>query len=310
MLIADAHCDTILHLAMGKSLKHNPSGQLDLERMEKGRIALQFFAVFVEDQYVYNGKSLKRSLSCIEAFYKELNNNKHMLFQILEKKDLKRIGQGKLAALLTLEGGECLEGSLEILSFLYRIGVRSMGLTWNRRNNIADGISEARTTGGLTNFGVNVVQEMNRLGMLIDAAHLSETGFWDVIDTTSRPIIVSHANCKNLYDHPRNLSDEQINALAENGGVMGVTFVSDFLGLNADVETAVNHVDHVCQLLGTSKHIGFGSDFDGTDNLAKGLENAGHYYQLIESLSKRGYRKEDIERIAGKNILRILYDVF
>ncbi len=131
---------------------------------------------------------------------------------------------------MTVEGGEPLEGEIRILRVLYRLGVRGLGLTWNNRNELADGVGEDRTGGGLTSLGRQVVQEMNRLGMFVDVSHLSEPGFWNVMELCTAPVIASHSNCSAVWNHPRNLTDRQIKAIAEHGGVIGVNLVPDFVG--------------------------------------------------------------------------------
>lgn len=137
--------------------------------------------------------------------------------------------EGKLAAVLAIENSEAVERSLNILRSLYLLGVRSIGLTHNPNTWASTGNDEGETGGGLTRFGVQLVKEMNKLSMLVDVSHISERGFWDVLDTSDKPIIASHSNCKMLCSHPRNLTNEQLKAIASNGGVVGITFVPGFI---------------------------------------------------------------------------------
>ena len=144
--------------------------------------------------------------------------------------------------------------------------MRAITLTWSNRNDIADGINEEVTGGGLTVFGRSVVAEMNRLGMLVDVSHISTKSFWDVMQVTTKPIIATHSNAKTLCSHPRNLNDEQIKAIADNDGMIGITFAGQFLEEdynNACIESIYRHIDYMLNLVGNDDHIGFGSDFDG-----------------------------------------------
>jgi len=207
-----------------------------------------------------------------------------------------------------VEGGEAIQEDLALLRMLYRLGVRSMTLTWNQRNAIGDGAAE-NPNGGLSKFGLEVVAEMNRLGMLVDVSHLNWAGFWDVVKHSKAPVIASHSNARKLCNHPRNLDDDQIKALADNGGVMCITFVPAFLKpqnkRGASIQDIICHIDYVKKLVGPD-HIGIGSDFDGTDEMPEGLENASKMPALAEALLLNGYRESEIEKILGGNILKLL----
>jgi len=179
-------------------------------------------------------------------------------------------------------------------------------LTWNHRNEIADGVFDRRTKGGLTRFGVEVIQEMNRLNMLIDVSHLSEAGFWDVLEVSRKPVMASHSNCRRICDSPRNLSDDQIKSLAGAGGVMGLCFVPDFVHLSEpSLDKLIDHVDHVTELAGIDC-LGLGSDFDGFEAALPGLEDVSRLPALTEGLLHRGYSTEAIQKILGGNFLRLL----
>jgi membrane dipeptidase len=186
---------------------------------------------------------------------------------------------------------------------LHRVGVRSIGLTHNPRSWAADGNAEDRNGSGLTAFGVRLVEEMNRLGMLVDVSHINERGFWDVMEVTRRPVIASHSDCKAVCDHPRNLDDKQIVALANNGGVMGVTFVPGFIDAKAPtLERLLDHIDYAVQVAGAD-HVGIGSDFDGGGTA---LKDATAFPRITEGLLKRGYSEGDVKKILGENHLRVL----
>ncbi|MDD2497630.1 MAG: dipeptidase [Desulfitobacteriaceae bacterium] len=308
-MVIDAHCDTILKAAGEEGLFDlGERAHLDIKRL-LGNVDLQIFAVFVSPRYrpfhvLYQG------LQLIEKFHQEIEKNKKYINLVLTKKDLSAIGDGtKAAALLAVEGGDILAGDINILRLLYRLGVRSICLTWNNRNEIADGALDCCSGGGLTNFGLEVVKEMNQLGMVVDLSHISERGFWTALENAQAPLMVSHANCRKLQNHKRNLSDNQIKALAQKNGVMGITFVPDFLsGDQAGIEDVLKHIDYVSSLVGPD-YVGLGSDFDGTDHLPVGLEDVCRIPQIAESLLKWGYSMTDVEKIMGKNFLRLFQHV-
>ena len=204
-----------------------------------------------------------------------------------------------------------MEGDLGVLRVLYRLGVRLITLTWNQRNQIADGIGESRTGSGLTEFGLKVIDEMNDLGMLIDVSHLSETGFWDVIKRSKTPIIASHSNCYALCSHLRNLKDEQIKALTDKDGVVGISFVPNFLTQErrkTTVKDVVTHIDYLVEKAGIN-YVGLGSDFDGTGGLPLGLEGVEKMPNITAELLNRGYKEGEIEKILGGNFLRVFKKV-
>ena len=312
-IVFDGHCDTILEIMNHKRTleKKSTTGHLDIPRMKEGGIDVQFFAIFIEDIYKPD-RSLKRTLQLIDCFYKEIEKNQNDISLVINYNQIKEVNRlGKIAAILSIEGGEALEGDLGVLRVLYRLGVRLLTLTWNQRNQIADGIGESRTGSGLTEFGLKVIDEMNDLRMLIDVSHLSETGFWDVIKRSKIPIVASHSNCYALCPHLRNLKDEQIKALANKDGVIGITFVPDFLTQEkrkTSVKDVVKHIDYLVEKVGVD-YVGLGSDFDGTGDLPLGLEGVDKIPNLTEELLDRGYKEREIEKILGGNFLRVFKEV-
>lgn len=311
--VFDGHCDTILEVLNHKRSLGSRTlvGHLDIPRMKEGGVDVQFFAVFIEDIYKPD-RSLKRTLQLIDCFYKEIEKNQDDISLVTNYNQIEEVNSaGKIAAILSIEGGEALEGDLGVLRVLYKLGVRLLTLTWNQRNQIADGIGESRTGSGLTKFGLKVIDEMNRLGMLIDVSHLSETGFWDVIKRSKAPIVASHSNCYALCPHLRNLKDEQIKALADKGGVIGITFVPNFLTQEkrkTTVGDVVKHIDYLVEKAGVD-YIGLGSDFDGTGGLPLGLEGVDKVPNITGELLDRGYKEKDIKKILGENFLRVFKEV-
>jgi membrane dipeptidase len=225
--------------------------------------------------------------------------------------DIRRAkAEGRIAGLLGLEGAEPLGDSLEVLRCFYRLGVRNLGLTWNFRNDVADGVLEGADARGLTPFGVRVVEECNRLGMLIDVAHLAPAGVEDVLRVSGHPIIASHSNARALFDHPRNLSDAQIEAIAARGGLIGVTFVDVFLrrpASEATIEDVLDQIDYLVRVAGP-RHVMIGSDFDGT-SVPKGLEDVTRFPALTAGMVARGHDETTIRQVLGLNFLRLLEEV-
>lgn len=313
-LVIDTHCDTMLKVIRSHGAYRigddHQVGHVDIPRLKKGGVNLQFFAAYIEPQYKPD-RSLKRALQIFDCFYNELAANKEDISLVLSSADLEKVRrENKIGALLSIEGGEALEEDLGVLRMLHKLGVRAIGLTWNERNQIADGVGECRSGGGLTDFGVSVVQEMNRLGIIVDVSHLSEPGFWDVISVSDKPIIASHSNAKAICNHRRNLTDEQIKALAKNGGVMGLNLCHEFLSSDTPVviDHVLDHIEHVFSLVG-SKHIGLGADLDGITTPPIGLEDVSKLPALTEAMLRRGITPDQVRDVLGENYLRVIKNV-
>lgn len=309
-VVVDAHCDTltaIMEQCRGLG-EDSDKGQADLPRLIRGGVNVQFFAAFISP--VYRSSPLARAMEIIDRFYMELEANKQSIVQVLKYNDISAaMESGKLAAVLSVEGGEALSGSIQVLRNLYRLGVRSLTLTWNGRNELGDGVGEGGTGSRLTSFGEAVVKEMNSLGMLVDVSHLSDPGFWHVLKVSQAPVMASHSNCRSLCQHPRNLTDEQIKALAAAGGVLGINFYADFVCSQApSLDRVVDHMVHIGNLAGTGC-IGLGSDFDGADKLPPGLEDVSLLPGLTDKMAKRGFSNQEIEAILGKNFLGLMQKV-
>lgn len=310
MIIVDAHCDTITKIMeKGTQLRKNDC-HVDIDRLKAKGNYVQFFAAFIDPAYC-QGYALKRALQIIDEFYRQIEVNKDDIMICCNYNDIEEaVKANKIAAVLSIEGGEALQGDLGVLRMLYRLGVRSICLTWNHRNEIADGVKDESSGGGLTPFGREVVKEMNRLGMLIDLSHISKTGFWDVLECTSAPVIVSHSNAQRLCAHRRNLTDKQIMAVKDNGGVIGINLYPEFLNNSkeATIKDIINHIEYIASLAGPD-HIGLGADFDGVDGLPAGINGVQDIEKIFNELAKLNYSSENIEKFAGKNFLRVIQNV-
>jgi membrane dipeptidase len=318
-IVIDGHCDTLLRFLMQEStmLRRPPGmpkqeGHIDLPRLKQGGVTAQNFACYVLPNFL-PAQATHHTLAMIDLLYQHVDEHPDDLSLATCADDIVQAKeQNKVAGLLSLEGAEGLQGSLATLRTMYRLGVRWIGLTWNHRNQAADGLGEARTGGGLTEFGVRLLQEMNRLGMLVDIAHLAPAGVRDVFEVCEGPVIASHANAHALCPVPRNLNDEQLALLAASGGVVGVTYVPGFItdgDQPATLEMLLDHVDHIVRVAGID-HVGLGSDFDGFGGPPPtGLEDVSCLPNLTAALLERGYSPDDVLKILGGNWLRVLRQV-
>ncbi|WP_405103540.1 dipeptidase [Oceanobacillus sp. FSL H7-0719] len=313
MNIIDTHCDALFKLQLGKRGKvfdhipdfHDaPELQTNFSRLQAGGVKVQFFAIFILPDVPTN-EQWQHALEQVDLFYTEVLGKNPAMKHIKNVEEIRELQSGEIGAVLTLEGADCIGNDLTKLKTLYRLGVLSVGLTWNPANLCADGAGEPRG-GGLTVLGKDVVQLNNEHQILTDVSHLSERAFWDVIETAAYPF-ASHSNARRLCNHPRNLTDEQITALIEKDGALHVVFNPPFINegsTDAKIADLIRHIDHIC-MLGGEKHIGFGSDFDGIENFIDGLENAAQYPNLINELLKH-YPEETVKGFAFKNFMNHL----
>ncbi|NLY46649.1 MAG: membrane dipeptidase [Tissierella sp.] len=324
-IVVDGHNDTMMKIIdeetwlpiinIGKSTEYH----IDIPKLQEGGINLGFFASFTEGYYGNDAKSLSRNLALINALIFTYENNPDT-FEIVTSIDEvnKAIENNKVGALPTIEGAYGIneENYLELLKQFYDLGIRAIAPTWNYSNHIGEGCSRAYgdsdntpSEGGLTNLGKKVIEEMNKLGILVDVSHLAEETFWDVIRISKSPIIASHSGVYNLKKHQRNLKDDQLKAIKENGGVVGVVLFPNFLSDKKEVyiKDFVDHIDYIVNLIGID-YVGIGSDFDGA-KMPLDLKDSSEMYKITDELIQRGYDDEAIEKILGKNILRVLKEV-
>ena len=330
MKIIDLHCDTIFELMKSTDTLRESNNMIDLQKMKQGNYLLQCFAMFVPYVARNNEENYNPFEVCnkmIDKYYQEIEKNKDLILPAFCYEDImNNIKNNKITALLTIEeGGVCL-GNIEFLRNFYRLGVRMMTLTWNYKNEIAspnidyfkqknkeDKIElTINEEDGLTEFGIEVVKEMNRLGMVIDCSHLGDKGFYDVIKYSTKPIVCSHSCSRTVCNHPRNMSDDMLYKLKENGGLVGINYCKSFIKKDVEfvtIKDIVSHIVYIRDLIGID-YIGLGSDFDGISNERIELKNAAMMGKLLDELKATGFTDEEIDKICYKNVLRVFKENF
>ncbi|SET59366.1 membrane dipeptidase [Oceanobacillus limi] len=311
MKVIDTHCDALLKLQLAKrgeyfnasplSFSNSEELETNLGNLQAGNVMVQFFAIFIYPD-VSSDEKWQHALEQIDLFYTEVLGKNPAMKHMKSWQDFDSLKDGEIGAVLTLEGADAFGNDLTKLRHLYRLGVMSIGLTWNNANLCADGAGEPRG-GGLTLLGKEVVQLNNDNFVFTDVSHLSVKSFWDVIELAKYPI-ASHSNVRALCDHPRNLDDEQIRAMFKNNGLIHVVYNPPFINKDrrdATIDDLVKHIDYLCELGGV-KQIGFGSDFDGIGCYVDGLENAAKHQNLVNALLKH-YSEDEVKGFAYKNFL-------
>ncbi|SER41268.1 dipeptidase [Salipaludibacillus aurantiacus] len=301
MRVFDLHCDALLKLHEDRTLsfKDAPALNVNAERLAKGEIGLQVFAVFVEP-YIPSDEKFQTALEQIDLFHTEIIAKHPEIKKITDWDDLRSLNENETGALLSLEGADAFGNDLTKLRTLYQLGVKSVGLTWNNANLCADGVGERRGA-GLTELGFEVVRMNNEAKVWTDLSHLSERSFWDAAEAANYPV-ATHSNSKSVCPHRRNLDDKQAEAIFKKNGLIGVVYCPEFVkGEVAGVDDLIAHIDHFCAL-GGKRHVALGSDFDGISTFVKNLEHSGKYQNLINELQKR-YSEETVRGFAYKNVL-------
>ncbi|QKG19905.1 dipeptidase [Actinomadura verrucosospora] len=284
-----------------------PGLDTDLPRLRAGRVGAQFWSVYVSCDHTGDAavtavlEQIAIALDMIERYPADLR-----LARTADEAEA-AFAAGRVASLLGAEGGHCIAGSLGVLRSLYRLGVRYMTLTHNKNTPWADSATDEPAVGGLSPFGVEVVEEMNRLGMLVDLSHVAATTMHDALDATAAPVVFSHSGCRAVNDHPRNVPDDVLRRLPANGGVCMVNFVPPFLTGRDDaaIGDVVAHLEHLREVAGID-HVGIGSDFDGSPSLPEGLDDVSRFPALFQALLDRGWSEDDCAKAAGRNALRVL----
>ena len=326
-------------------LRTRTTGHTDLSRLAQGQVGAQFWSVYISGEIKDSGYA-KVQLEQFDIARRVIARYPDRLALALSADDIQRSFKGgKIASLLGMEGGHAIENSLGALRSYYDLGARYMTLTHNVTLDWADAALDSTRHNGLTEFGREVVREMNRLGMLLDLSHVSPATMSDALDVTEAPVIFSHSSAKALTDHGRNVPDSILTRLPRNGGVVMVAFMPAFVSPEvaaweaqakeqenaikevvtdtveqnrrleewkamharptATLRQVADHIEHVRKVAG-SGHVGIGSDFDGIDTVPEGLEDVSKFPDLFAELIRRGWSDGDLKKLAGQNVLRAL----
>jgi membrane dipeptidase len=356
-IIIDTHADTPqMMLDEGYDLAQPDSPfMVSIPKMRQGHLGAEFFSIWVDVDWPKKDL-IHRALDLIDAVYEQVGRHSDVLGMATTADDIVRLHlQGKFAILMGVEGGHIIQDDLRALDIYYRLGVRYMTLTHTANTGWADSSGDKPKWNGLTDFGKQVVERMNRMGMMVDISHVSDKTFYDTLAVTKAPVIASHSSCRALCDVPRNMTDDMIRALAKNGGVMDINFYPGFLSPDFDAAykkvspqihadesaaekqyandpkrlaqelrdisaryatrlptpsytTIADQIDHAVQVGGID-HVGLGSDFDGIDAAPKGMEDVSKLPDLVRELARRGYSEQDLKKILGGNLLRVMRQV-
>ncbi|MGE5676904.1 MAG: dipeptidase [Pseudomonadota bacterium] len=319
MRVLDGHSDILTDVTIKRL-----SGETDVfrkyhvERLNSGNVKGLILVVWVDPPYTED--PARRVMDILGATFEEIEDMKEIAGIVYKASDMDDIqNSGRIPIVLGMEGLSGLGGNVSLIPLLYRLGIRHASLTWNEENEFATGVVSSNKDRGVTPAGIMVLKKMEKLGMIVDVSHANEKTFWGVYENTEKPFIASHSNAYKLCEVPRNLKDDQIKAIAERGGVIGMNAWPDFIDKDTPtLEKLVDHIDYITDMIGID-HVGFGFDFcdflngdttasfqGGETTACKDIEDATKVPRLIEMLKKRGYKTRDIEKIAFKNMERII----
>jgi membrane dipeptidase len=327
-IVVDTHIDTTMMLGRPGwdfMVRHTPGPEpdeshVDLPRIREGGLDAAFFSIYMPGT-ITGPEAVRKALELIDHVRKLAEDHPNEIVLATTAADVRAAHKaGKFAALMGMEGGHMIDDSLAVLRDYQRLGVRYLTLSHSVNTNWADSSGDTPKHNGLTDFGKDVVRELNRLGMLVDISHVADKTFWDALETSKAPLVASHSSMRAISGHPRNMTDDMIRALGGKGGVVMInyarTFLSDELyqaGLNnvppaqrptVSWEKIVEHIDHAVKLVG-SQHVGLGSDFDGT-TVPDGMDDVSMLPKITAALLEKGYTEQDVKNILGENILRLL----
>lgn len=321
MAIIDMHCDTIawmLEVNKENADLYTNEFNIDIEKMRRSDYMAQFFAAFVYLEKALDMAEVdagyEKALKIIGMLEEKVSKYPEYITKVTDYESLLAAREtGKIAAIQTVEEAGIIGNDLDRINALYERGVRLMTLTWNFENtlgypNAEDPILHMR---GLKPFGIEAVERMNDLGIIVDVSHLSEGGFYDVAKCSKKPFVASHSNARAVCNHRRNLTDDMLRTLADNGGVTGINFYPLFLGEGENagsVDTMVRHIRHIENTAGIEA-VSLGTDFDGFQGSAE-IRDAGEMQLLINGLEKAGYTGSQIDKIMYQNVQRVIKDVW
>ena len=324
ILTLDTHCDTPMFFPQGINFAcRDPKILVDLHKMSEGHQDATIMVAYIPQKdplpsLGHHSLGSPRGSEGPKAYADNIFDKIETI--VADNSDYVRIARtpadlwtnkqaGRKSIMLGIENGRAIEGSLDNLRHFAERGIVYMTLCHNGDNDICDSARGTQTHGGVSAFGREVIREMNRLGIMVDLSHAAESSFYDALELSETPIVCSHSSCRALCDHPRNLTDEQMRALAQKGGVMQVTLYNGFLVKDgeATIEDAMRHLQHAIDVMGID-NVGLGTDFDG-DGGIRGLESSSELLHFTQQLLQRGYSEEDIQKLWGGNFLRVMEEV-
>ena len=320
-LVIDTHNDVLLNqMQSGVDLsKRLTTGYFDLVRAKEGGLDAQIFSIWCGEDYG-KGRAFALANRQIDSLLALLKRNPDKIELVRNSQHLRKVvGQHKMAALIGVEGGHMIEDRLDYLDSLAKRGMCYLTLTWNNSTSWSTSAydetfkQDSLTHLGLTSLGKTIVKRLNELGVMVDVSHVGERTFYDVLAITSKPIIASHSSAYTLAPHQRNLKDEQLKAIAKNGGVVFVNFYSGFLDpsykqsapVRPPLSLLIKHIDYMVKLIGAD-HVGLGADFEGAESYPLGLDGVQDYPKITAALLQLNYSEKEIRKILGENLLRVL----
>jgi membrane dipeptidase len=305
MKFIDLHCDTAGRIFYENLSLKSELCKVNIDKLKKGEVLGQIFAFFIDQKL--NNNPYDEFLKIYNKFIEEIRENLNEIEIVTNIEQLNNSQkEGKIGAFLSIEEGEVIKGCIDNLSKVYDMGIRIVTFTWNYKNQLGYPNADYTYKGhGLTKKGLEVVEECERLGIIPDASHLSDAGFYDLIKVCKKPFIVSHSNSRAITNHPRNLEDHMIKLLAEKGGIMGINFCSDFLGNKniSTIEDMIIHMKHIKKIGGIDV-LALGSDFDGIENEVE-IKDASEFNKLYLALKNNNFSELEIEKIFYKNAIRV-----
>ncbi|MBP1737368.1 MAG: hypothetical protein H6Q60_1249 [Oscillospiraceae bacterium] len=302
MVLFDGHCDTLSRCMEQREGLLCNTGHIDLNRAEQLGTYCQMFAIFA------NGGGWEQVCRQYSFFLDEMERNRERMVQCRTGEQITDAwSRGKMAALLSVEGGELLRCDPDLLPAAHAMGVRAINLTWNHANALSGSCADEPER-GLSPLGKEFVREMARLGILVDVSHLSEAGFFDLEEITEKPFVASHSNAKSVFFHRRNLTNEQITAIISCNGVIGLNLYAGFVGEHPGLEDVIDHAEHILSL-GGERNLAIGADFDGCETLPRSFRDIRDMECLREMLLRRGYSEALLDNIFYSNLLRVVSDV-
>lgn len=308
MKFIDLHCDTAARMFYENLDLKDSICKVDIEKLKKGNAMGQVFAIFIDKSV--NSDPYDELSKIYSKFIEEVKRNSGEIEIVTSVEQLVNANkQGKVGAFLSIEEGEVIKGKIENLKKVYDLGIRILTVTWNYKNKLGyPNCLDEYQKKGLTTKGIEVIEKCEELGIIPDASHLSDAGFYDLVNVCRKPFIASHSNARAVTNHSRNLSNDMIKRLAEKGGVMGLNFCRDFLGEveMTSLKAIVLHAKHIKNIGGIDV-LCLGSDFDGIPNEVE-INNASEFYKLHDALKKSGFTEDEIEKVFYKNVLRVFKD--